>query len=178
MKDEDLDSMLRSSPLKSSSSHGQQQEATSLPAWASVRQHRMQQQIDTLRAGTPEALETAALWFDRARWDDAQGVELCEAMRYAHVHGGLQNLKQLTFAINRLGDAFVKAFVALLDEGGLENLVELDLAGNAISDEGMLELASAIERGGLPSCTSLYVYSNPGEGKPVLAANVSKCNRA
>ena len=103
-------------------------------------------------------------------WDDAQGVQLCEALRHAHAHGGLRELKTLLLHSNKLGDGFVTALVALLDEGGLANVEWLNLYDNAISDAGMRELAAAIARGGLPSCTELYLQGNPGSAAPVEEA--------
>ena len=103
-------------------------------------------------------------------WDDAQGVQLCEALRHAHAHGGLRELKTLGLYRNQLGDGFVTAFVALLDEGGLANVERLNLWRNAISDAGMRELAAAVARGGLPKCTGLYLHGNPGSDAPVKEA--------
>ena len=103
-------------------------------------------------------------------WDDAQGVQLCEALRHAHAHGGLRELKALYLSGNKLGDGFVTALVALLDEGGLANVEELYLGSNAISDAGMRELAAAVARGGLPKCTDLCLINNPGSDAPVKEA--------
>ena len=103
-------------------------------------------------------------------WDDAQGVQLCEALRHAHAHGGLRELKALYLAGNKLGDGFVTALVALLDEGGLANVEALTLRYNAISDAGMRELAAAVARGGLPKCTDLDLDDNPGSDAPVKEA--------
>jgi len=104
------------------------------------------------------------------RWDDAQGVALCEALRYAHAKGGLRKLKKLLLSYNKLGDAFVTSLVALLDEGGLASLEVLILGFNAISERGMQELAAAIARGGLPACTKIRLDVNPGSDAPVQAA--------
>ena len=103
-------------------------------------------------------------------WDDAQGVQLCEALRHAHAHGGLRELKKLELLYNKLGDGFVTALVALLDEGGLANVERLWLQRNAISDAGMRELAAAVARGGLPKCTTLRPIGNPGSDAPVQQA--------
>ena len=104
------------------------------------------------------------------RWDDAAGVELCEALRYAHAHGGLTKLSSLDLGANKLGDGFVTSFVALLDEGGLAGVETLDLGGNAISEQGMQALAAAIARGRLPSCTVIVLDGNPGSATPVEEA--------
>ena len=109
-------------------------------------------------------------------WDDAQGVQLCEALRHAHAHGGLRELKALELTGNKLGDGFVTAFVALLDEGGLANVETLWLAGNAISDAGMRELAAAVARGVLPKCTHLFLHGNPGSDAPVKEALAQRKN--
>ena len=106
-------------------------------------------------------------------WDDAQGVQLCEALRHAHAHGGLRELKRLMLGGNQLGDGFVKALVALLDEGGLANVEWLNLHNNAISDAGMRELAAAVARGGLPRCRSIGLRGNPGSDAPVYGPGVS-----
>ena len=103
-------------------------------------------------------------------WDDAQGVQLCEALRYAHAHGGLTKLTKLGLYGNKLGDGFVTSFVALLDEGGLAGVEMLHLHNNAISEQGMQELAAAIARGGLPSCTVIFLDGNPGSAAPVVEA--------
>ena len=77
---------------------------------------------------------------------------------------------ELLLDFNKLGDGFVTAFVALLDEGGLANVEELYLGSNAISDAGMRELAAAVARGGLPKCTDLTLDDNPGSAAPVQEA--------
>ena len=117
-----------------------------------------------------EMTKATGLDYRGLKWDDAQGVQLCEALRHAHAHGGLRELKALWLNSNTLGDGFVTAFVALLDEGGLANVVVLNLEHNAISDAGMRELAAAVARGGLPKCARLYLYSNPGRDAPVQEA--------
>ena len=123
------------------------------------------------KAFMTEMTKATLLNYSSLKWDDAQGVQLCEALRHAHAHGGLRELKTLALGGNKLGDAFVTALVALLDEGGLANVETLWLAGNAISDAGMRELAAAVARGGLPKCTSqLYLSGNPGRGAPVEEA--------
>ena len=38
-------------------------------------------------------------------WGDDAGVGLCEALRGAHLHGGLRRLKELHLSRNTLGDA-------------------------------------------------------------------------
>ena len=117
-----------------------------------------------------EMTKATELWYAELEWDDAQGVQLCEALRHAHAHGGLRELKRLVLDYNKLGDGFVTALVALLDEGGLANVETLWLAGNAISDAGMRELAAAVARGGLPKCTNLDLGRNPGSAAPVQEA--------
>ena len=119
-----------------------------------------------------EMTKATKLDYSWLEWDDAQGVQLCEALRHAHAHGGLREVKQLVLDSNKLGDGFVTALVALLDEGGLANVEALDLRSNAISDAGMRELAAAVARGGLPKCTDLdlLLFSNPGSDSPVEAA--------
>jgi len=101
----------------------------------------------------------AKLNYSGLSWGDAAGATLCEALRYAHAHGGLTKLKQLYLGDNQLGDPFVASLVALLDEGALATLEHLDLKKNAISDEGMQQLAAAIARGQLTSCTKLLLKS-------------------
>ena len=120
-----------------------------------------------------EMTKATELWYMRLKWDDAQGVQLCEALRHAHAHGGLRKLKSLNLALIKLGDGFVTAFVALLDEGGLANVEELYLGSNAISDAGMRELAAAVARGGLPRCRSIGLRGNPGSDAPVYGPGVS-----
>ena len=122
------------------------------------------------KAFMTEMTKATTLIYANLRWDDAQGVQLCEALRHAHAHGGLRELKTLLLSDNKLGDAFVAALVALLDEGGLANVETLHLGYNAISDAGMRELAAAVARGGLPKCTTLYLYGNPGSAAPVQEA--------
>ena len=122
------------------------------------------------KAFMTEMTKATGLSYGALGWDDAQGVQLCEALRHAHAHGGLRELKVLRLSYNKLGDGFTTAFVALLDEGGLANVERLHLNGNAISDAGMRELAAAVARGGLPKCTDLYLYDNPGSGAPVKEA--------
>ena len=117
-----------------------------------------------------EMNKATQLFYSHLGWDDAQGVQLCEALRHAHAHGGLRELKELWLGANKLGDAFVTALVALLDEGGLANVETLRLFGNAISDAGTRELAAAVARGGLPKCTNLELRDNPGSDAPVKEA--------
>ena len=114
------------------------------------------------KAFMTEMTKATELYYSYLEWDDAQGVQLCEALRHAHAHGGLRELKTLRLRRNKLGDGFVTALVALLDEGGLANVEELYLGSNAISDAGMRELAAAVARGGLPKCTDLDLRRNPG----------------
>ena len=83
---------------------------------------------------------------------------------------------ELLLDFNKLGDGFVTAFVALLDEGGLANVETLGLDYNAISDAGMRELAAAVARGGLPKCTDLYLHGNPGRDAPVQEALAQRRN--
>ena len=117
-----------------------------------------------------EMTKATTLDYGWLKWDDAQGVQLCEALRHAHAHGGLRELKRLFLSYNKLGDGFVTALVALLDEGGLANVEALGLYNNAISDAGMRELAAAVARGGLPKCTELLLRGNPGSDAPVQEA--------
>ena len=122
------------------------------------------------KAFMTEMTKATELYYSMLEWDDAKGVQLCEALRHAHAHGGLRELKRLDLHNNKLGDGFVTALVALLDEGGLANVEYLDLDCNAISDAGMRELAAAVARGGLPKCTSLFLRANPGSDAPVKEA--------
>ena len=122
------------------------------------------------KAFMTEMTKATTLNYKGLGWDDAQGVQLCEALRHAHAHGGLRELKELELHANKLGDGFVTALVALLDEGGLANVEVLYLRGNAISDAGMRELAAAVARGRLPKCTCLTLFGNPGSGAPVKEA--------
>ena len=128
------------------------------------------------KAFMTEMTKATKLRYSALKWDDAQGVQLCEALRHAHAHGGLRELKELWLDGNQLGDGFVTAFVALLDEGGLANVETLHLDGNAISDAGMRELAAAVARGGLPKCTYLDLRRNPGSDAPVLQALAQRKN--
>ena len=122
------------------------------------------------RAFLTEMGDATALVYYDLRWDDAAGVELCEALRYAHAHGGLTKLSSLDLGANKLGDGFVTSFVALLDEGGLAGVEALYLSDNAISEQGMQALAAAIARGRLPSCTWITLDNNPGSAAPVKEA--------
>ena len=128
------------------------------------------------KAFMTEMAKATELSYALLEWDDAQGVQLCEALRHAHAHGGLRELKELVLHSNKLGDGFVTALVALLDEGGLANVEELYLGSNAISDAGMRELAAAVARGGLPKCTFLGLIGNPGSGAPVQEAFAQRKN--
>ena len=114
------------------------------------------------KAFMTEMTKATALSYSGLEWDDAQGVQLCEALRHAHAHGGLRELKALWLHRNKLGDGFVTALVALLDEGGLANVETLDLRVNAISDSGMRELAAAVARGGLPRAGAVHARSARG----------------
>ena len=122
------------------------------------------------RAFLTEMGDATDLDYRILKWDDAAGVQLCEALRYAHAHGGLTKLTTLNLYGNKLGDGFVTSFVALLDEGGLASVEGLYLHNNAISEQGMQELAAAIARGGLPSCTAIVLGRNPGSAAPVEEA--------
>ena len=122
------------------------------------------------RAFLTEMGDATALFYSVLEWDDAAGVELCEALRYAHAHGGLTKLKFFRLGRNKLGDGFVTSFVALLDEGGLAGVGRLRLIDNAISEQGMQALAAAIARGRLPSCTLIALGVNPGSAAPVEEA--------
>ena len=128
------------------------------------------------KAFMTEMTKATELSYFGLKWDDTQGVQLCEALRHAHAHGGLRELNMLFLSDNKLGDGFVTAFVALLDEGGLANVERLSLRNNAISDAGMRELAAAVARGGLPKCTRLEVHlsRNPGSDAPVEEALVQR----
>ena len=128
------------------------------------------------KAFMTEMTKATELDYAVLEWDDAQGVQLCEALRHAHAHGGLWELEELHLRSNKLGDGFVTAFVALLDEGGLANVERLDLRSNAISDAGMRELAAAVARGGLPKCTDLPLGFNPGSAAPVEEALAQRRN--
>ena len=113
----------------------------------------------------------AVLSYCGLEWDDAAGLELCEALRYAHQATDVfTKLKTLLLNENKLGDGFVKSFAALLNEGGLTKVEWLDLQRNSISDQGMQELADAIERGGLPLCRTILLGDNPGSAAPVSEA--------
>ena len=122
------------------------------------------------RAFLTEMGDATTLIYADLQWDDAAGVELCEALRYAHAHGGLTKVTTLRLAGNKLGDGFVTSFVALLDEGGLAGVETLGLKYNAISEQGMQALAAAIARGRLPSCTEIYLDGNAGSAAPVKEA--------
>lgn len=122
------------------------------------------------KAFMTEMTKATTLDYTSLKWDDAQGVQLCEALRHAHAHGGLRELKTLRLGGNKLGDGFVTALVALLDEGGLAGVETLNLSDNAISEQGMQALAAAIARGGLPSCTEIGLRGNPGGAAPVEEA--------
>ena len=71
------------------------------------------------RAFLTEMGDATELLYADLEWDDAAGVELCEALRYAHAHGGLTKLTSLDLYRNELGDGFVTSYVAVLDEGSL-----------------------------------------------------------
>ena len=122
------------------------------------------------RAFMTEMGDATKLIYCDLEWGDAAGVELCEALRYAHAHGGLTKLTELNLGGNMLGDGFVTSFAALLDEGGLAGVEELYLWDNAISEQRMQELAAAIARGCLPSCTEIDLRANPGSAAPVEEA--------
>ena len=96
------------------------------------------------------------------RWDDAQMLTLCEALRAAHAGGGLRKLEKLNLNFNQMGDGAVAALAALLEEGAMPNLKELNLGNNQIADDGVAALASALRGGALPSCTDIRLYGNPG----------------
>ena len=133
------------------------------------------------KAFMTEMTKATKLVYSGLQGDDAQGVQMREALRHAHAHGGLRELKKLHLASNTLGDGFVTALVALLDEGGLANVETLYLHSNAISDAGMRELAAAVARGGLPKCTKLGYFglalsNNPGSDAPVQDALAQRKN--
>ena len=128
------------------------------------------------KAFMTEMTKATQLRYYSLGWDGAQGVQLCEALRHAHAHGGLREVKELNLVGNKLGDGFVTAFVALLNEGGLANVEDLSLDYNAISDAGMRELAAAVARGGLPKCTYLGLFGNPGSDAPVKEALAQRKN--
>ena len=102
-------------------------------------------------------------------WGDDAGVGLCEALRGAHLHGGLRRLKELHLSRNTLGDATVRALVSILDEGALARVAFIGLDDNAISDHGMRQLEGALARGRLRCCRHLGLTGNPGLEAPVQA---------
>ena len=102
------------------------------------------------------------LSYVKLRWDDAQVLTLCEALRAAHAGGGLRRLERLDLFGNQMGDGAAAALAALLEEGAMPNLKELWLFNNQIGDDGVAALASALRGGALPSCTYIGLYINPG----------------
>ena len=110
------------------------------------------------------------------RWDDAQMLTLCEALRAAHAGGGLRKLETLNLGGNQMGDGAAAALAALLGEGAMPNLKELGLNNNQIGNDGVAALASALRGGALPACTEsteIYLYGNPGSDAPVKEALAS-----
>ena len=96
------------------------------------------------------------LSFNGLAWGDAEGLELCAALRYAHSNRvSVRSLTCLSLADNCLGDAFIQSLVACFDEGALAGLVTLHLEGNPITEGGMQALAGAVTRGRLPACKML-----------------------
>jgi hypothetical protein len=122
------------------------------------------------KAFTTEMQKVTMLINERMRWDDATGVIVCEALRWAHMHGGLANLEHLSFAGNQMGERTAKALALLFKEGAMAKLKSLLLNDNRIDNAGMAELASAIQEGALPSCRELYLKGNPGSLVPVARA--------
>ena len=60
------------------------------------------------RAFVTEMGDATALRYASLEWGDAAGAELCEALRYAHAHGGLTKLTTLDLRYNQLGDAALR----------------------------------------------------------------------
>ena len=100
------------------------------------------------------------LSYGRLRWDDAQVLSLCEALRAAHAGGGLRKLETLDLRYNQMGDGAAAALAALLEEGAMPNLKKLILGGNQIGDDGVAALASALRGGALPACTMISLENN------------------
>ena len=80
--------------------------------------------------------DATELCYRDLNFDDAVGVQLCEALRYAHAHGGLTKVKTLDLERNELGDGFITSFVALLDDtqaaaGGSKDALQLGYNGGA-----------------------------------------------
>ena len=108
-----------------------------------------------------EMAVAAALDYVDLGWDDAQVLALCEALRAAHVGGGLTKLTRLYLSYNRMGDVAVAALVALIEEGAMPKLKELYLHHNQISVVGVAALASALRGGALlPSCEEIDLGGN------------------
>ena len=89
------------------------------------------------------------------------------ALRAAHAHGGLQQLKEFWLGQNKLGDETATALALLLEAGAMQKLKELNLSRNQIGEAGMAALASAIRGGALPSCIKIWLSFNPGRAAPV-----------
>jgi len=109
-----------------------------------------------------EMAAVVALEYVGLRWDDAQMLALCEALRAAHADGGLRKLETLNLMGNQMGDGAAAALAALLEEGALPNVTYLDLSCNQIGDDGFAALASALRGGALPACKKIDLDYNPG----------------
>ena len=120
-----------------------------------------------------EMAAVVSLNYAELRWDGAQMLTLCEALRAAHAGGGLRKLERLRLYGNQMGDGAAAALAALLEEGAMPNLKELGLGSNRIGDDGVAALASALRGGALPSCTYIALYDNPGSDAPVDEALAS-----
>ena len=114
-----------------------------------------------------------ALAYVNLKWDDAQVLTLCEALRAAHAGGGLRKLEMLNLMCNGMGDGAAAALAALLEEGAMPNLKKLSLIGNRVSNAGVAALASALRGGALPACTQILLVNNPGSRAPVDEALAS-----
>ncbi len=120
-----------------------------------------------------EMAAVVALYYADLRWDDAQCLTVCEALRAAHADGGLRKLETLSLESNRMGDGAAAALAALLEEGAMPNLKALYLNNNQIAEDGVTALASALRGGALPSCRGIGLGGNPGSDAPVKEALAS-----
>jgi hypothetical protein len=114
------------------------------------------------RAFVSGMARVSSLDYGELGWDDAGGAALCDALRYAHAKGGLQQLHALWLNGNKLGDLTMVNLASLLDEGALSTVKRLYLTDNAITDVGMHALAGALARGGLAACTDIFLKQNLG----------------
>ena len=124
------------------------------------------------------AAEMAAvveLKYQDLRWDDAQMLTVCEALRVAHAGGWLRKLEWLMLGRNQMGDGAAAALAALLEEGAMPNLKVLVLERNQIADDGVAALASALRGGALPACKMINLDGNGryGVGSKVKEALAS-----